>query len=138
MTKNIAIVTFVGLILGFAMIGGALYWLLGSMDGSSTTITTTSSSSSSSSGGGAVVDESVSRSYTLEELALYDGKDGNDCLVAVDGDVYLIEGFALWVGGEHITSGGRARCGFDLTEVIDESPHGRSKLELLKKVGTLE
>jgi predicted heme/steroid binding protein len=131
LTKNIAIVTFVSLILGFAMIGGALYWLLGSMDGSS-------SSSSSSSSGGAVVDESVSRSYTLEELALYDGKDDNDCLVAVDGDVYLIEGFALWVAGEHVTSGGRARCGFDLTEVIDESPHGRSKLELLKKVGTLE
>jgi predicted heme/steroid binding protein len=128
-TKNIAIVTFVGLILGFAMIGGALYWLLGSMDGSS---------SSSSSSGGAVVDESAYRSYTLEELALYDGKDGNDCLVAVDGDVYLIEGFALWVAGEHVTSGGRARCGFDLTEVIDESPHGRSKLELLKNVGTLE
>ena len=129
MTKNIAIVTFVGLVLGFAMIGGALYWLLGSMDGSS---------SSSSSSGGAVVDESVSRSYTLEELALYDGKDDNDCLVAVDGDVYLIEGFALWVAGEHVTSGGRARCGFDLTEVIDESPHGRSKLELLKNVGILE
>jgi predicted heme/steroid binding protein len=128
LTKNIAIITFVGLILGFAMIGGALYWLLGSRDGSS----------SSSSSGAAVVDESVNRSYTLEELALYDGKNGNDCLVAVDGDVYLIEGFALWVEGEHITSGGRARCGFDLTEVIDESPHGRSKLELLKKVGTLE
>ncbi len=126
MTKNIAIVTFVGLVLGFAMIGGALYWLLGSRDGSS------------SSSGAAVVDESVNRSYTLEELALYDGKDGNDCLVAVDGDVYLIEGFALWVAGEHVTSGGRARCGFDLTEVIDESPHGRSKLELLKNVGTLE
>jgi predicted heme/steroid binding protein len=124
LTKNIAIITFVGLILGFAMIGGALYWLLGSRDGSSS--------------GAAVVDESVNRSYTLEELALYDGKDGNDCLVAVDGDVYLIEGFALWVEGEHITSGGRARCGFDLTEVIDESPHGRSKLELLKKVGILE
>jgi predicted heme/steroid binding protein len=124
LTKNIAIITFVGLILGIAMIGGALYWLLGSRDGSSS--------------GAAVVDESVNRSYTLEELALYDGKDGNDCLVAVDGDVYLIEGFALWVEGEHITSGGRARCGFDLTEVIDESPHGRSKLELLKKVGILE
>ncbi len=130
MTKNIAIVTFVGLILGLAMIGGALYWQLGSRDGSS--------SSSSSSSGGAVVDENAYRSYTLEELALYDGKDGNDCLVAVDGDVYLIEGFALWVAGEHITSGGRARCGFDLTEVIDEAPHGRSKLELLKNVGTLE
>jgi len=70
-------------------------------------------------------------------LARYDGKDGNDCLVAVNGEVYLIEGFALWQMGEHLPSGGRARCGLDLTEVINESPHGRSKLQLLKKVGTL-
>jgi predicted heme/steroid binding protein len=58
--------------------------------------------------------------------------------VAVAGDVYLIEGFDLWKDGEHLPSGGRARCGFDLTKVMDEeSPHGRSKLALLKKVGTL-
>ena len=30
------------------------------------------------------------------------------------------------------------RCGLDLTNLVDESPHGRSKLRLLKKVGTLE
>jgi predicted heme/steroid binding protein len=82
--------------------------------------------------------EPAYRSYTLQELANYDGKNGNKCLVAVDGDVYLIEGFALWQNGEHIPSGGRARCGLDLSEVINESPHGRSKLQLLKKVGTLE
>ncbi len=39
--------------------------------------------------------------------------------------------------GEHVPSGGQARCGYDLTDVIDESSHGRSKLQLLKNVGTL-
>ena len=57
--------------------------------------------------------------------------------VASNGDMYLIEGFALWQMGEHTPSNGRATCGFDLTDVIEESPHGRSKLQLLEKVGTL-
>jgi predicted heme/steroid binding protein len=124
MTKNIAIATFFSLILGLAMIGGAVYWQLASVNrGNAAEVST----------------EFTYRSYTTQELAQYDGKDGNKCLVAVDGDVYLIEGFALWQNGEHLPSGGRARCGLDLTEVIDnESPHGRSKLQLLKKVGTLE
>ena len=126
MTKNIAVATFVSLILGFAMIGGAVYWQLRSVN------------TSDGAGAPSVSTESANRSYTVQELAQYDGKDGNQCLVAVDGNVYLIEGFALWQMGEHIPSGGRARCGLDLTEVIDESPHGRSKLQLLKKVGTLE
>ncbi len=126
MTKNIAIATFISAILGLAMIGGALYWQL-------------KQTNSDSGPAAAAVTESADRSFTLEELASYDGKDGNDCLVAVDGEVYLIEGFALWQEGEHVPSGGRARCGFDLTEVMDEeSPHGRNKLPLLKKVGTLE
>ena len=125
MTKNIALATFVSLILGLAMIGGAIYWQLTSTRGGGAGTTAST--------------EPANRTYTLEELTQYDGKNGNKCLVAVDGDVYLIEGFALWQNGEHIPSGGRARCGLDLTEVIDnESPHGRSKLQLLKKVGTLE
>jgi hypothetical protein len=40
--------------------------------------------------------------------------------------------------GRHTPSGGRARCGLDLSDVIDESPHGKSKLRLLKKVGSFE
>lgn len=123
MTKNIAAATFVSLILGLAMIGGAVYWQLESVKGSVANAD--------------VGTGPANRSYTVEELAQYDGKDGNQCLVAVDGDVYLIEGFALWQGGEHLPSGGRARCGLDLSQVINESPHGRSKLQLLKKVGTL-
>ena len=126
MTKNIIIATFISSILGLAMIGGALYWQQG-----------LARQQQPAKSGGDV--GSANRSFTLQELARYDGKNGNQCLVAVAGEVYLIEGFDLWKDGEHIPSGGRARCGLDLTEVIDkESPHGRSKLQLLKKVGTLE
>ncbi len=125
MTRNIVLATFVSIVLGFAMIGGAAYWQLQSSSGAASNTTTSSAG------------ESADRSYTLEQLAEYNGQEGTDCLVAVDGEVYLIEGFALWQMGEHVPSGGRARCGLDLTEVIDESPHGRSKLDLLRKVGNL-
>lgn len=117
MTKSIVVATVFSAILGFAMIGGAIYWQLTSASAGSV---------------------SADSSYTVEELARYNGVDGNKCMVAVDGDVYLIEGFALWSMGQHTPSGGRARCGLDLTDVIDESPHGRSKLQLLKKVGALD
>jgi predicted heme/steroid binding protein len=127
-TKNIAIATFFSLILGLAMIGGAVYWQI-------TSITTNTAAAGTNN---VATEQPANRSYTLQELAQYDGKDGDQCLVAVDGKVYLIEGFALWQNGEHIPSGGRARCGLDLTEVIGESPHGRSKLQLLKEVGTLD
>lgn len=73
-----------------------------------------------------------------ETLAKNDGQNGNKCYVAVDGTVYQIEGFALWASGKHEPSGGRARCGQDLSAVIDQSPHGRSKLNLLTVVGKLE
>ncbi len=62
------------------MIGGALYQQLGLANGSDT--------------------DAANRSYTLEELAQCDGKAGNECLVAVDGGVYLIEGFTLWQMGK--------------------------------------
>jgi predicted heme/steroid binding protein len=72
-----------------------------------------------------------------EELARNDGRNGNKCYVAVDGNVYVIEGRPLWADGRHVPSGGRAMCGQDLSGVIDQSPHGRSKLQQLTVVGTL-
>ncbi len=127
MPRNIVVATVASVILGLAMVGGAVYWQLQSAN-----VGAAASNTAASSAG-----ESADRSYTLEQLAEHNGEEGTDCLVAVDGDVYLIEGFALWQMGEHVPSGGRARCGLDLTEVIDESPHGRSKLNLLRKVGNL-
>ena len=119
------VVTLASLVFGFAIIGLAVYWQLeyGERSGGNPGATP-----------GAAPDGG---SFTTEELAEHDGTNGNDCYVAVDGDVYLIEGFALWQMGQHLPSNGRASCGYDLTEVIDESPHGRSKLQLLQKVGTL-
>jgi len=125
MTKNTAIGVFVSTLLGLALIAGAVYWQLGT-------------AGSSARGGDDVLGEPKNRSYTLQELAEYNGKNGNECIVAVDDKVYLIEGIELWKNGRHTPSGGRARCGLDLTEVIDDAPHGRSKLQLLEEVGTLE
>jgi predicted heme/steroid binding protein len=116
-TRSIAIATVVSVLLGMAMIGSALYWQMNRTAGPT---------------------DLADRSFTAEELARYDGVDGHQCLVAVEGDVYLIEGFALWSMGRHTPSGGRACCGLDLSDVIDESPHGKSKLQLLKKVGALK
>jgi predicted heme/steroid binding protein len=118
-------VTLASLVFGFFIIGAAVYWQLeyGERSGGEPR-----------SASGATP---VQGSFTLEELAEHDGQNGNDCYVAVDGDVYLIEGFALWQMGQHLPSNGRASCGYDLTEVIEESPHGRSKLQLLQKIGTL-
>jgi len=99
-TKNIILATVASAILGVLMIGGAVYWQL---------------SSSPNGGGNDAITADTSRSFTVEELAQYDGKETNQCLVAVDGDVYLIEGFTLWAMGEHVPSGGQARCGYDLT-----------------------
>lgn len=125
MTKNVVVATLVSSILGLAMIGGAVYWKLADRG------------NPPSAHGSGVDAVGADRSFTLRELARYDG-EGDECLVAVDGEVYLIEGFDLWKDGGHAPSGGRARCGLDLTEVMDqEAPHGRSKLQLLKKVGTL-
>ncbi len=119
-------VTLASLVFGLVIIGAAVYWQLeyGERSGGG---------DPGSDPGAAPVQES----FTLEELAERDGQVGNDCYVAVDGDVYLIEGFALWQMGQHVPSNGRASCGYDLTEVIDESPHGQSKLQLLRKIGTL-
>lgn len=72
---------------------------------------------------------------TLEELAKHTGRDGNSCWVAVDNTVYEISGFVQWADGVHSPSGGKARCGKDLSEVINESSHGKSKLKYLKEVG---
>lgn len=83
--------------------------------------------------------ESVDTSPTITntELANNNGKDGNKCWVAVDGEVYDASNNQQWQNGEHLPSGGRAKCGQDLTNVISQSPHGKSVLGELPIVGTL-
>ena len=83
-----------------------------------------------------IIDPSQPVSQSM--LSESNGKDGNQCLVAIEGTVYKIEDSVLWKDGEHTPSNNLAYCGQDLTEVLKQSPHGKSKLEQLEKVGTLE
>lgn len=73
------------------------------------------------------------RTFTAEELAKYDGKNGNPAYVAVNGTVYDVSSVPEWQGGNHW---GRFQAGRDLSEDIKKSPHGVSKLETVPVVGT--
>jgi len=72
---------------------------------------------------------------TLEELAQYNGKDGNPAYIAVDGVIYDVSDVSQWKDGEH----NGFSAGQDLTDEIKNiSPHGVSKLTGLPVVGRLE
>lgn len=74
------------------------------------------------------------KTFTLEELAQYDGTNGNPAYIAVDGVVYDVSNVAQWRGGQH---NGFA-AGRDLSsEIKTISPHGVSKLAGLVVVGKL-
>lgn len=73
------------------------------------------------------------QSFTLDELAQYDGKNGNDAYVAVDGIVYDVTNAAKWQNGSHYG----VQAGTDCTTAISRSPHGSSVLDGLPIVGTL-
>ena len=73
--------------------------------------------------------------FTLEELAEYDGLEGREAYVAVDGIVYDMTGSDMWAEGGH----NGFQAGQDLSEEIKEvSPHGLSVLDRMPVVGTLE
>lgn len=78
------------------------------------------------------------RTFDAAQLSAFNGKNGSECYAAVDGTVYQIEQGRLWKDGEHVTSGGRAYCGLDLSEAMKQSPHGKSKLQGLPIVGTFK
>ncbi len=81
-------------------------------------------------------DEDTLRVFTLDELAEYDGLNGNDAYIAVDGFVYDVSNSTRWTDGIHQ---GQFQAGQDLTDEIDSiSPHGRSVLNNIPIIGTLE
>ncbi|MEA5013177.1 MAG: cytochrome b5 domain-containing protein [Candidatus Limiplasma sp.] len=71
---------------------------------------------------------------TLEELAAYDGKDGNPAYIAVDGVIYDVSGSSRWKNGEH----NGYSAGQDLTDKIKSvSPHGLSVLTRMPVMGKI-
>ena len=73
------------------------------------------------------------QTFTLEELAEYDGIGENKAYIAVDGKVYDVTNREGWGEGNH----NGAIAGTDLTELILSSPHGKDVLRGLTVVGTL-
>ena len=72
---------------------------------------------------------------TLDELAKYNGKDGQPAYIAVDGIIYDVTNSPKWKNGEH----NGFKAGNDLTnEIKNISPHGVKILERLNKVGTVK
>ena len=75
------------------------------------------------------------RTFTLEELSQYNGKDGQPAYVAVDGVVYDVTNVEAWKDGEPKLG---LTAGNELTEEItNQSPHGLKVLEGLPIVGEL-
>ena len=75
------------------------------------------------------------RTFTLEELKNYDGKDGRAAYIAIDGKVYDVSDSARWRKGTH---NGFA-AGNDLTSKIKSvSPHGERVLNNIPIVGVIE
>ncbi len=71
--------------------------------------------------------------FNTEELAKYNGQNGNPAYVAVDGKVYDVSNVSVWKNGSHF---GKFTAGQDLTEEIKSiSPHGLSKLDSVPIVG---
>ena len=92
----------------------------------------TSSSSNSSVNSEAVFSN---KEFNIEELSKYNGQNGNPAYIAVDGVVYDVTNAKGWSNGIH---NGGVTAGQDLSELINQSPHGKEVLKDLPVVGTLK
>ncbi len=74
------------------------------------------------------------RSFTLSELALFNGRKGAPAYVAFKGLVYDVTTSWQWRGGRHWAA---HTAGHDLTTEIADAPHDESLLHQFPVVGTL-
>lgn len=78
------------------------------------------------------------KAFTAEELARYDGQNGQPAYVAVDGVVYDVTGSRMWPQGSHTPCSG-SLAGRDLSEVMKTAPSNmRASLMGFPVVGTLQ
>jgi len=74
------------------------------------------------------------KEYSKEELARYDGKNGNPAYVVYKGKVYDVSASFLWRDGTHQVL---HSAGEDLTDALEQAPHGGDVLEKFPIVGTV-
>jgi predicted heme/steroid binding protein/uncharacterized membrane protein len=73
--------------------------------------------------------------FDAEELAGFNGKNGNPTYIAHDGKVYDVSESKLWRKGQHMN---RHRSGEDLTSDMQAAPHDFNVLERFPQVGILK
>ena len=74
------------------------------------------------------------RSFTLRELADYDGREGGEAFVAFEGKVYDVTDSPMWNDGEHEAE---HLAGQDLTAAMADAPHGAESFAGFPVVGIL-
>ena len=75
------------------------------------------------------------KSFTIEELSSFNGKDGQPAYVSVNGMIYDLTDVPSWQNGKH----NGIEAGQDVTDAImNKSPHGPKVLDNLVPIGTLK
>jgi len=74
------------------------------------------------------------KKFTEEELAQHNGKNGNLAYVVYKGKVYDVTGSFLWKNGIHQVL---HEAGVDLTDALEQAPHGSRVLEKFPVVGII-
>ena len=75
------------------------------------------------------------QTFTLEQLAQFDGQNGNKAYIAVDGVVYDVTDVAVW---DHKQHAGKFTAGQDYSaELKSQAPHSASMLSQAKRIGVL-
>lgn len=68
---------------------------------------------------------------TMEEVSAYNGRDGNQGYIVVQGVIYDVT--SKWINGEHMG----ILAGTDATDQITNAPHGESVLADLTIIGNI-
>lgn len=109
--------------------------LLAGCGGSSTQQTTSSGSNQQSTQSG----QTSGKVFTVDELAQYNGENGQPAYVAVDGVVYDVTGSSMWPQGVHSSCSPNTTAGQDLSAVMKQAPaRMRDNLKKFPVVGTLQ
>jgi predicted heme/steroid binding protein len=74
------------------------------------------------------------KSFSRAELARYNGKSGAPVYVAYKGKVYDASNSFQWKNGRHQVV---HNAGEDLTDALEQAPHGVEMLERLPEIGIL-
>ena len=77
---------------------------------------------------------SEEKTFTLEELKQFDGKEGRPAYFAMDGVVFDATNSRLWRNGSHVR---KHEAGEELSAAIMTAPHGKSVADRLPRVGVV-